>query len=75
VRELTTTIEMDGDWYVAWCLEVPGANGQGRTEDEARKSLAGAIELILADRRQDGNGEREPALRTEAVSRPSSERD
>jgi len=33
---------------------VPGANGQGRTKDEAKESLAEAIALILEDRRTDG---------------------
>jgi predicted RNase H-like HicB family nuclease len=34
--------------------EVPGADGQGRTRDEARENLADAIALILEDRREDG---------------------
>jgi predicted RNase H-like HicB family nuclease len=38
---------------VAYCLEIQGANGQGRTKDEARKSLTDAIALILRDRRED----------------------
>jgi predicted RNase H-like HicB family nuclease len=41
-------------WRIAYCLEIPGANGQGRTRDEARESLIEAIALILADRREDG---------------------
>ena len=49
----TAIFERDGDWYVACCLEIPGANGQGRTKEEARASLAGAIDLILQDRRED----------------------
>ena len=52
-NEFTSIIERDGDWYIAYCPEVPGANGQGRTKDEARESLAAAIELILDDRRED----------------------
>ena len=32
----------------------PGANGQGRTKVEARRSLVDAITLILEDRRKDG---------------------
>jgi predicted RNase H-like HicB family nuclease len=43
----------NGDWHVAYCPEIPGANGQGRTKDEARASLAEAIALILEDRRED----------------------
>lgn len=49
----TAIFERDGAWYIAYCPEVPGANGQGHTKDEARKSLASAIELILEDRRED----------------------
>ena len=49
----TAIFERDGDWYLAYCLEIPGANGQGRTKVEARASLAGAIDLILQDRRED----------------------
>jgi predicted RNase H-like HicB family nuclease len=52
-NEFTAIIERDGDWYVAYCAEIPGANGQGRSKDEARASLAGAIALILEDRRED----------------------
>ena len=46
--EFTAIIEKDGDWYIAYCPEIPGANGQGRTEDECRTSLGEAIRLILA---------------------------
>jgi predicted RNase H-like HicB family nuclease len=52
-NEFTAIIERDGDWFIAYCPEVPGANGQGRTKDEVRESLAQAIELILEDRRED----------------------
>ena len=52
-NEFTAVIERD-DWYVAYCPEVPGANGQGRTKAEAKRSLAKAIALILEDRRADG---------------------
>ena len=53
-NEFTAVIERYGEWYVACCPEIPGANGQGRTKAEARKSLADAIALILEDRREDG---------------------
>jgi predicted RNase H-like HicB family nuclease len=52
-NEFTAIIEQDADWFIAYCPEVPGANGQGRTKEEARTSLAEAIALILEDRRQD----------------------
>jgi predicted RNase H-like HicB family nuclease len=52
-NEFTAIIERDGEWFVAYCPEIPGANGQGRTKAEARESLAEAIALILEDRRED----------------------
>ena len=52
-NEFTAIIEKDGEWFIAHCPEVPGANGQGKTIAECKSSLAEAISLILADRRQD----------------------
>lgn len=49
----TAIFERDGEWHIAYCPEVPGANGQGHTKQEARESLASAIELILRDRLED----------------------
>lgn len=53
-NEFTAVVERDGDWFIAYCPEMPGANGQGRTEDESKTNLADAIALILEDRREDG---------------------
>jgi predicted RNase H-like HicB family nuclease len=53
-NEFTAVFERDGEWFVAYSPEIPGANGQGRTKEEARESLAAAISLILEDRREDG---------------------
>ena len=53
-NEFTAVIERDGKWHIAYCLEIPVANGQGTTQDEAVHSLAEAIALILEDRRDDG---------------------
>jgi len=53
-NEFTAVLERDEDWYVAYCPEIPGANGQGKSKDEALASLAKAIALILEDRREDG---------------------
>jgi len=62
--EFTAIIERDGDWYIAYSPEVPGANGQGRTIEECKKSLAQSISLILEDRREDGlRGLPEDAIR------------
>jgi predicted RNase H-like HicB family nuclease len=53
-NEFTAVFERDGEWFIAYCPEIPGANGQGRTKEEARASLADAIALILEDRREEG---------------------
>jgi len=45
--------EQDGEWYIAYCPEIPGANGMGRTQQECRESLVEAIKLILLDRYED----------------------
>ena len=53
-NEFTSVIEEDGEWFIGYCPEIPGANGQGRTADECRANLSEAIALILEDRREDG---------------------
>ena len=30
-HEFTAIYEREGEWVIAYCPEVPGANGQGRT--------------------------------------------
>ena len=63
-NEFIAVIEWDGDWFIGYCPEIPGANGQGRTKEECRESLSEAIELILEDRREDGlRGVPDDALR------------
>jgi predicted RNase H-like HicB family nuclease len=52
-NEFTAIIEQDGPLFIAYCPEVPGANGQGTTKQDARASLVDAIRLILDDRRED----------------------
>jgi predicted RNase H-like HicB family nuclease len=52
-NEFTAIIEKENDWYISYCPEISGANGQGRTIEETKTSLAGAIQLILEDRRED----------------------
>lgn len=52
-NEFTAIFDQDGDWLIAYCPEIPGANGQGRTREEARQNLVDAIALILEDRRED----------------------
>ena len=53
-NEFTGVVEKDGEWFIAYCPEIPGANGQGKTKEEALQSLSDAIALILEDRREEG---------------------
>jgi len=53
-HEFTAIIEEapeGGFWAV--CPEVPGANGQGETVEEAKGNLREAIVLIFTDRLED----------------------
>jgi predicted RNase H-like HicB family nuclease len=52
-NEFTAIFERDAEWIIAYCPEIPGANGQGHTKEEARESLVAAIALMLEDRRED----------------------
>ena len=36
-HQFTAIIEKDEDWYIAYCPEILGANGQGRTIESASR--------------------------------------
>ncbi len=44
-NEFTAVFERDGEWHIAYCPEIPGANGQGRTKEGARSS-AGLLQML-----------------------------
>ncbi len=67
-NEFTAIIERDGEWFVAYCPEIPGANGQGKTKEEARANLADGIALILEDRRADASRGTPPDAICETVT-------
>ena len=48
-KTFAVTVVQEGDWFVASCAKVPGANGQGRTREEALKSLEDAVALLRED--------------------------
>ena len=41
------TIQKDGDWYVAWADDVPGAVTQGKNLKEIEENIKEAIQLVL----------------------------
>lgn len=67
-NEFTVIIEDGGDgWLWAHCPEVPGANGQGRTPEEAKADLAAAIELMLDYLRSEATAAMPPTAITDTV--------
>ncbi len=46
-------IEKGDSFFIGYCPEVPGANGQGETIEECKESLKEAIKLILQDKLED----------------------
>jgi len=45
--ELTAVFEKVSEGYIAFVEELPGANIQGRTLEEARENLKEAVQLVL----------------------------
>ena len=48
----TAVFEQDGDWWVGYVEELPGANTQGATLEEARENLKEAVALIIEANRE-----------------------
>ena len=51
-QTFTAVFERDGDWWIGYIEELPGANTQGRTLDEARANLKEAVQLVLEANRE-----------------------
>ena len=66
-NEFTAIVEQDGPWYIAYCAEAPGANGQGTSHQECLTSLREAISLILEYRREETLRALPPDARQELV--------
>jgi len=66
-NEFTAIVERDGPWHIAYCAEVPGANGQGATPEECIANLREAITLILDHRREESLRALPPNARHELV--------
>ncbi len=48
----TAVFEQDGEWWIGYVEELPGANTQGRTLEEARENLKEAIQLVMEANRE-----------------------
>jgi len=53
LSQYNVIFEKGEKYYIGYCPEVPGANGQGETLEECRESVKEAIKLILQDRLED----------------------
>jgi predicted RNase H-like HicB family nuclease len=52
MEKFTAVFERDGDWWIGSVEELPGANTQGRTLDEARENLKEAVTLVIEANRE-----------------------
>jgi predicted RNase H-like HicB family nuclease len=52
MEKFTAVFQHDGDWWIGFVEELPGANTQGRTLDEARENLVEAVHLVLDANRE-----------------------
>jgi predicted RNase H-like HicB family nuclease len=51
-NHFTAIFEKDGPWWIGYVEELPGANTQGNTLEEARENLKEAVALILEANRE-----------------------
>lgn len=52
MEKFTPVFDHEGDWWIGYVEELPGANTQGRTLDEARENLKEAVDLVLEANRE-----------------------
>jgi len=46
-NEFTAIVEKDEGWFIAYCPEIPGANGQGHTETSGVTTISGGASRLL----------------------------
>jgi len=52
MEKFTAVYEQEGEWWIGYVEELPGANTQGRTLEEARENLKEAVQLIVKANRE-----------------------
>lgn len=52
MAKFTAVFERAGEWWTGYVEELPGANTQGRTLEEARENLKEAVQLVVAANRE-----------------------
>jgi predicted RNase H-like HicB family nuclease len=51
-NQFTAVYRKEGDWWIGYVAELPGANTQGATLEEARENLKEAVSLVLEANRE-----------------------
>lgn len=51
-NRFTAVFEQGDSWWIAYVEELPGANTQGETLEEARENLKEAVALVLEANRE-----------------------
>ena len=51
-NRFTAVFEQVDKWWIGYVEELPGANTQGRTLEEARENLKEAVQLIIEANRE-----------------------
>jgi len=52
MEKFTAVFEQEGKWWIGFVEELPGANTQGKTLEEARENLKEAVRLIIQANRR-----------------------
>jgi predicted RNase H-like HicB family nuclease len=51
-NHFTAVYMKEGKWWIGYVEELPGANTQGATIEEARENLKDAVEMIIEANRE-----------------------
>lgn len=52
MEKFTAIFEQDGEWWIGYVEELPGANTQGKTLEEVRENLKEAVRLVIEANRE-----------------------
>jgi predicted RNase H-like HicB family nuclease len=52
MEKFTAVYKREGDWWIGFVEELPGANTQGRTLEETRENLKEAVQLVIEANRE-----------------------
>jgi predicted RNase H-like HicB family nuclease len=50
--KFTAVFEKEGDWWIGYVEELPGANTQGKTLEEVRENLKEAVIMVIEANRE-----------------------